>query len=491
VAADDASGRRFVTLAVASLTLLLPLALLVGSAAPLAPPLSMPPSRAVVVEPSVTESLALDGGAPAPRARQVGTALLLEWPPRGAARVVPPPAGDPIGTAREEIAALVAEAEQAAAEQVAAEPAAAEQAAADVVQPVATPALSEAAASIAIPASAIVAAPPVVPPVPSPTPRPEAWTRARSFNFVALGVDQRTEGELTRTDTLMLGTVDVAEGRVSIVSIPRDLVVEIPGYGYDRINSVYVYGEQYKEPDGGIGLLKRTIERNFGVPIHHHGLVDFNCFRTAIDSVGGVTIDVPRTIDDPYYPTEDYGHKRVHFDAGIQWMDGERALEYARTRYADNDFGRIRRQQLVVAALRTELLSLRSLPALPSMVGGCRNMRSDLGWIDYVALAGVMRGARGGAVELRAIDEQMAIDTTLASGASVLVPRWEPIRALIRESFEGRPSRPTTADLPPDVPAGVAPKAPSVPDGPPEPPPSYTAANQPRRPVAEVDAAVN
>jgi LCP family protein required for cell wall assembly len=257
----------------------------------------------------------------------------------------------------------------------------------------------------------------------------------QTFTFVALGVDLRKENEIPRTDTIMIGRVDLREPRVNLVSIPRDLLVEIPGYGRDRINTAYVYGEQFKEPGGGIGLLQRTIEKSFGINIDHFGLVDFQCFRTAIDAVGGVTINVPRKIVDPNYPTEDYGTKLVQFEPGMQKMNGERALEYARTRYADNDFQRIQRQQLIIAAMREQMLSLRTLPSVPTLLGGCSNMRSDLGWRDYLALGTSLQSLNGSRISFASIDEKMAVDTFLPSGAEVLVPKWELIRPLLAETF--------------------------------------------------------
>ena len=407
MAAGDASGRQLVSLLVASLTVFVPMCALVWSAAVVSPPLSEPPARLVVIEPVMPVAAT---NRPDPTLTDDGTTP-------SAASNSPLASGDQTKLA-----------------------------------PTAIPAV--AAPPVVVPAATIVAAQPVPIVTASPTPRVEAWTREASFNFIALGVDQRSDGELTRTDTLMLGNIDTVRRRLAVVSIPRDLVVDIPEYGQDRINTVYVYGEQFKEPDGGIGLLKRTIERNFGIPVHHYGLIDFDCFRTAVDAVGGVTVDVPREIDDPYYPTEDFGYKQIHFDVGRQRMNGERALEYARTRYADNDFGRIRRQQLIAAALRNELLTLRTLPALPSLIGGCRNMRTDLGWRDYLALASVVQGLRDGDVTFRSIDEQMAVETVLSTGAWVLLPRWEPIRAMIRENFQGV-RRPTTAGVPDGRPAGT------------------------------------
>lgn len=285
-------------------------------------------------------------------------------------------------------------------------------------------------------------------PRPTPTSTPlEVWRRESAFNFVALGVDRRQEHEIPRTDTIMIGNVDLNNHRLTLVSIPRDLVVEIPGYGQDRINAAYVYGEQFKEQDGGVGLVRRTIERNFGVPIHHYGVIDFACFRTAIDAIGGIEIDVPKAIVDPRYPTEDYGYKTVRFDPGRQRLNGERALEYARTRNADNDFQRIRRQQQVAAAFRREVLNLKTVPALPAIVAGCSGMKSDLGLMEFIGLARSLQRLSESGISMRVIDEQMAVDAYLG-GAAVLLPRWEPIRALVRESF---PTARVTALKPPDA----------------------------------------
>jgi LCP family protein required for cell wall assembly len=270
--------------------------------------------------------------------------------------------------------------------------------------------------------------------IPTATSAP-SWVGPSTFTFVALGVDQRNDQEIPRTDTIMLGRVDLRAPRVNLVSIPRDLLVDIPGYGKDRINTAYVYGEQFEEPGGGIGLLKRTIEKNFGVQVDHFGLVDFQCFRTTVDAMGGVTVNVPRSIVDTHYPTEDYGTKVVKFEPGLQKMDGERALEYARTRYADSDFHRMQRQQLIIAALRDQLLTLRTLPSLPTMLSGCRNMRSDLGWREYLTLATTAQALSGSRVSFAAIDERMAVDAILDSGAAVLIPRWGPIKELIAETF--------------------------------------------------------
>jgi hypothetical protein len=198
-------------------------------------------------------------------------------------------------------------------------------------------------------------------------------------------------------------------------------------------------------------------------------MLDFQCFRTSVDAVGGVTINVPRAIVDPSYPTDDYGTKVVKFEPGVQKMDGERALEYARTRHADNDFQRMQRQQLVVEAMREQLLQLRTLPAVPTLLGGCGNMRSDLGWRDYLTLATSLRTLDKDHTTFAAIDDTMVADTVLSSGAAVLLPRWEPIRTLIganlgagaaTRSLPAASSAPGAPGLPPPSPSPIAPGGP-------------------------------
>ena len=293
---------------------------------------------------------------------------------------------------------------------------------------------------IAGPPAAVLPPPPVVStPAPTPTPQPinpfPRWTREDSLNFLVVGIDRRTPDEIYRTDSVVLANVDLRAGRATLISIPRDLLVDIPGYGQDRINAAYGVGENEHRPGGGLALLRETVRRNFGVPVNHYAVVDFNCFRGAVDALGGVTLTVPQRIYDPHYPTDDYGYQVVTFEPGLQWMDGERALEYARTRYGDTDFGRMRRQQQLLEALREQALQVRSLAALPQAVGACSGMASDLNILDLVALGSAAREIKPSDISMRVIDERMATPYTTPLGAAVLLPRWDAIRAMVRASI--------------------------------------------------------
>jgi LCP family protein required for cell wall assembly len=282
---------------------------------------------------------------------------------------------------------------------------------------------------------------PVAVAVASPTPLPQAvdpyprWRLEDNLNFLLIGVDRRSPDEIYRTDTVMLANVDLRTRQATVISIPRDLVVSIPGFYQDRINSVYALGETEQGRGYGLKLLRDTVERNFGLRVHHYATVDFNCYRGVIDALGGVTVTVPERIYDPQYPTDDYGYKTVVFNPGVQRLNGERALEYARTRYSDSDFGRMRRQQQIVAALRERALQVGSLGVVTQVASSCGGMTSDLNLLELVSLGASMRDIRAADISFRVIDETMASRYIAPSGADVLLPRWESIRAMLKASL--------------------------------------------------------
>jgi LCP family protein required for cell wall assembly len=260
------------------------------------------------------------------------------------------------------------------------------------------------------------------------------WMLENSLNFLLVGVDRRAPGQVALTDTIMLGLVDLGARRATVISIPRDLVVRIPGFASDRINAAYALGETRRTPGGGPALLRATVEQNFRLPVHHHAVVDFGCFRGTIDALGGITVTVPRRIHDPRYPTDDYGYKVVTFEPGPQQLDSQRALEYARTRHADSDFGRMRRQQQVLTAIKEQALQVRSLSALPKVIEACRGLSSDLSLLQLVALGAAVREIQPSALAFRVIDERMTQPHRTRSGAAVLLPRWDRIHALLGQT---------------------------------------------------------
>lgn len=210
-------------------------------------------------------------------------------------------------------------------------------------------------------------------------------------NVLLVGIDKREfqpyqytgpDGELSRNgflaDTIILASIDAKGQVVHMVSLPRDLWVRIPAFEsvaeqHAKINAVHALGDRYGYPDsGGMGLLKSIVEDITGIPIHYWIRTDFEAFVKGVDAVGGLELYVENTFDDYMYPRSGYENAvweerylHVHFNQGWQTMDGETALQYARSRHAlgpeGSDFARAARQQKVIEAFMNKVLTTETL----------------------------------------------------------------------------------------------------------------------------------
>lgn len=196
-------------------------------------------------------------------------------------------------------------------------------------------------------------------------PTPEPWDGASRVNVLVMGLDYNDwragEGP-PRTDTMILFTIDPVKKTAGMLSIPRDLWVSVPGYGYYKINQAYQLGEINKLPGGGPELAMKTVEHLLGVPIQYYAQVDFEAFVRFIDEIGGVKIDIPKKIKIDLMDDEK-GEFRL--EAGVQTLPGEYALAYARSRHTSGgDFDRAQRQQQVIIGIRDRILQFDLLPTL-------------------------------------------------------------------------------------------------------------------------------
>jgi len=186
-------------------------------------------------------------------------------------------------------------------------------------------------------------------------------------NFLLVGSDTRaglSDQELhrvgteavagQRTDTIILVHVSPRNKKAVMVSVPRDLKVNIPGHGTDKINAAYAFG--------GPALLVKTIEQNFGVPVNHYAEVDFAGFLKVVDALGGVRLcnSTGHRLDDRF--------ANLHMAPGCQDMNGVQALAFVRARHIDSDFGRIGRQQQFLRAVMDKVASKGNLVNLPKLV---------------------------------------------------------------------------------------------------------------------------
>ncbi|MER3399710.1 MAG: transcriptional regulator [Thermoflexus sp.] len=255
------------------------------------------------------------------------------------------------------------------------------------------------------------------------------WPVPGRLNVLILGVDRRPEEREVpvRSDAIMLIGLDPISQTISVLSIPRDLYVPIPGLeergiSQSRINTACFYGDYYHL--GGCGeLAKQTVAYNFGLPVHRYVILDFNGFKRIIDLVGGIEVEVPRTIVDNAYPTDDYRTERLVIPAGRIHMDGDLALKYVRTRHADSDFGRLKRQQQVLMALRAKVLSLRGLPQIPEILRTLGDsVQTDLSVPEMLAIAQFARGVLEDRIRLLAVEPSMVRPWQTPGGAAVLIP---------------------------------------------------------------------
>jgi LCP family protein required for cell wall assembly len=195
-------------------------------------------------------------------------------------------------------------------------------------------------------------------------PVPIPWDGASRVNILVMGLDygdwEGREGP-ARTDSMILFTLDPLTQTAGMLSIPRDLWVNIPGYGYNKINTAYFLGEAEGLPGGGPGLAIRTVEEFLGVPINFYAQIDFRAFEAFIDELGGIEVEVIDEISvDPIGP-----ENTLVLQPGLQVLDGPTTLAYARNRDTiGNDFDRAQRQQQVIMAIRDRILSLDMLPLL-------------------------------------------------------------------------------------------------------------------------------
>src|SRR5215216_6969537 len=195
---------------------------------------------------------------------------------------------------------------------------------------------------------------------------PPAWDGASRINILIIGLDYRDwlAGEgAPRSDTMIVLTIDPLTKTAGIMSIPRDLWVNIPGFGYSRINTAYSSGEGSKLPGGGPELARKTVEQLIGVPVQYYAQIDFNTFVEFIDLIGGIDIYSDEELRlDPVGSGKD---KIKITCCGMRHLKGEATLAYARFRKdKEGDVGCSKRQQKVILAIRDKVLSPENFPIL-------------------------------------------------------------------------------------------------------------------------------
>ncbi len=273
-------------------------------------------------------------------------------------------------------------------------------------------------------------APPPLPPL----------TDRNTVNFLLIGSDKRPGGSF-RTDTLVVVILWPNEGQVSMISIPRDLWIYIPTVGMQRINTAYQSGELYGYPGGGPGLLRDTIGYNLGIRIDHTALVEFDGFRRIVDTLGGIDVPVAcpytdwRLIDPTYDPNNANNWSLYTVPSGLDHMDGDLALWYARSRMKSNDFDRGRRQQEVLRAILSKALTTDALSRIPELYAAFTGtITTDLNLADMVKLAFYAPRLPAASIRSYYIRPPYVSDWITPGGAQVLLPNQAALAQLLAQA---------------------------------------------------------
>ena len=277
-------------------------------------------------------------------------------------------------------------------------------------------------------------------PAPGPLPRPHHDHLAVSTSLLILGTDGES-GTSDETDALMLLYLDAKAKRAFLLSIPRELYVEVPGHEQARAGSVYGLGKQ-DEATGGLALAQETISATLGLPIQHTALVRFDSFVALIDAIGGLDVEIPHPIEDPIFPDGHGGHDPLFIPAGMQHLDGALALCYARTRVVPAPgFDRAFRQQQLILVAHDRVTQLDLLPDLiaqaptlwSAIAGG---LETDLSLSDTIDLALLMTSLTTDGITTATLNECCATQHTTPAGKPVLLPQPDEIKALIDNLLE-------------------------------------------------------
>ena len=221
--------------------------------------------------------------------------------------------------------------------------------------------------------------PPLAPPV------GPAFNWSQTDNYLLLGTDHRPGWTSWRTDVLMVVGVDRANSRVAVFSIPRDLYVQIPGYGWGRINQVDFIGEKASPGGGGPALVSQVLANSLGISTNHWVRIRMDGFIDVVNAVGGVSVHLDCPFYEPIFNLTTNAWDYFALPAGDVWLDGDTAYWFVRLRYRESDIGRNQRQREFLWGLRNQMVRTNLLANFPQLYGAFQSMvATDLNPLEMV-----------------------------------------------------------------------------------------------------------
>jgi LCP family protein required for cell wall assembly len=272
---------------------------------------------------------------------------------------------------------------------------------------------------------------------PTPASTPPPLDSKHRINILLLGSDndQKFQQNALLSQTIIVVSIDPRARQVTLLSLPRDLWVQIPGRASAKIDLAYA--------QGGAALARATVERAFKIPIHYYAWVGLNGLVQLVDRVGGLDVDVLHPVLDDNYPNDfsnsGYGTERVYLAAGPQHLDGRHALQYVRSRHGDllSDLGRSIRQQQVLLAIQQRTAGIDMVSALPAFARVLNgHVKTDLDLVRLTQLMLFMRGLHAGDVH-QAFLTPYVHDAFSPDGQQILVGDWPAIHNDLRQLFGG------------------------------------------------------
>ncbi|MCE7982570.1 MAG: LytR family transcriptional regulator [Caldilinea sp. CFX5] len=260
-------------------------------------------------------------------------------------------------------------------------------------------------------------------------------------NYLILGTDRRAGTRDWRTDTIMIVGLDRERGRAAVFSIPRDLYLEIPNYGYGRINQADFLGE--RNPSlygGGPQLVSQIISKTFGIQINHWVRFQMDGFIRVVDAVGGVTVHLDCPFYEPIFNLTSQSWEFFTLPAGDNQLDGESAYWFVRLRLRESDIGRSARQRQFLWALRDKMLSAKLITRFPELWGAFQDSFStDLSLVQLVELTSFGLSLNADNVHAGGLTLAELQNYRTEQGAAVLqITNPGRIRAVVNGVWEGQ-----------------------------------------------------
>ena len=270
-----------------------------------------------------------------------------------------------------------------------------------------------------------------------PTPVQPVPVAADAINIVVLGSDKRDDWTEWHTDVIQIVSIQRSKGVVSVISVPRDLYVYIPGMWMSRINFADYYGEAYGYEGGGPALVRDTLLYNLGIRMDYYVRTNFDGLIGIVDTMGGVDIPVHCYLSDYWpYPDENGVYPILEMEPGIQHMDGETALWYARSRKTTSVFSRERRQQQVLQAIWHKARDAGMLTRVPTLWRqGQEMVQTDLNVGEILDLARLALALDDRNVRFYNIGADVVTPWTTPYGGAVFLPQWEKIEPIVAEAM--------------------------------------------------------